>query len=329
MKRRTFNALLGGTAAASTAWPSLLVAQQGARPLVVYFHGGAAAGRDGQQATFVKGLREAGYADGDNVAIEFLWGDGRYDRLPQMAADLVRRELAVIVAATLPSAVAARQATKTVPIVFLIGDDPLKHGLVASISHPGGNSTGISMLTSGLVAKRLGLLRELVPKAALIALLSNPDNPNHASELAQIDEASSAVGQTTRDYQAGNPTQIVAAFASIAQDGAGGLVVGADPLFTNRREQIVGLASHYKIPGIYEWREFVDQGGLLSYGANLGEMNRQAGLYAGRILKGAKPADMPVLQPTKFELVINHKTARALGLVVPPVLLAQADEVVE
>ena len=329
MKRRTFNALLGGTAAASTAWPSLLVAQQSTRPLVVYFHGGGARGREGQQRAFVKGLREVGYDDGDTVAVEFLWGDGRYDRLPQLAADLVRREVAVIVAATLPSAVAAQQATKTIPIVFLIGDDPFKHGLVASFSHPGGNSTGISMLTSGLVAKRLGLLRELVPKATLIALLSNPNNPNHVSELALIDQAASAIGQTTKDYQAGNPGQIDAAFASIAQDGAGGLVVGADPLFTNRREQIVGVANRYKIPAIYEWREFVDQGGLMSYGANLAEMSRQAGLYTGRILKGAKPADLPVLQPTKFELVINQKTARALGLVVPPVLLAQADEVIE
>jgi putative ABC transport system substrate-binding protein len=326
MKRRNLITLLGG---AAVAWPFAAHAQQKAMPLVAYFSIGSAAGRERFSDAFRKGLADSGYIEGKNLALEFDWAGDDYSRLPRLAADLVGRRVDVIAAGQLPVAVAAKSATKTIPIVFVIGDDPIKHGLAASFNHPGGNSTGVSMLNVGLVAKRLELLHELVPGVVLVAVLVNPKNQNVATQRAELQEASRAMRQRIEVFDASTAAEIDAAFAALDRAGAKALAVGADPVFNDRRAQIVALAARYAIPGIYEWREYSDQGGLASYGPSLAEQYHQLGLYAGRVLKGENPADLPVQQPTRFELVVNLKTATALGLTVPTSILARADEVIE
>jgi ABC-type uncharacterized transport system substrate-binding protein len=276
-----------------------------------------------------KGLAEAGYCEGENVAVQYRNADGHYDRLPTLAADLVRDKPAAIVAPQLPSVLAAKAATATIPIVFMLSDDPVKHGLVESLSRPGGNATGLSMLAAGLTVKRLQLLCELVPNATHVGLLVNPGNANIETQINDVQTAAHAMALEIQLVQARNDQDIEAAFAALVKSQVAALLVGADPFFNSRRQQIVDLAQRYRMPGIYEWREFVDAGGLASYGSSLTDNFRHLGIYAGKILAGTKPSDLPVIQPTRFELVINLKTADALGLKVPPLLLARADEVIE
>ena len=273
---------------------------------------------------------EMGYVEGRNVAIEYRWAEGQNDRLPALAADLVRQQVAVIAATggNAP-AVAAKTATGSIPIVFSGGGDPVRLGLVASLSRPGGNATGVNMFTSTLEPKRLGLLRELVPSAALLAVLMNPNSPNIDTQLKDLQEAARAVGQQIHVLYAGSGRELDTAFATLTQLRAEALLICSDVFFNSIRDHIVALAARYAIPAIYEWREFAAAGGLMSYGTNLAEGYRQVGVYTGRILKGEKPADLPVVQSIKFEFVINLKTAQTLGLDVPPGLVAQADEVIE
>jgi ABC-type uncharacterized transport system substrate-binding protein len=281
-------------------------------------------------AAFRQSLSETGYVDGQNVAIEYRWAEGRYDRLPALAADLVGRKVDVIV--TLggpPSAHAAKNATSTIPIVFVTSGDPVAEGLIASLTRPGGNLTGVSNLGGELVPKRLELLSELVPRVRLIALLVNPKNPNAARIMRDVQEAAGVKGVQLQILTPGTESEIDAAFASLIQRQAGALVVGNDSFFNSRREQLVALAARYAVPTIYSFREFADAGGLISYAPSLTAAYRQAGIYAAKILSGAKPADLPVQQPTTFELVINLKTAKALGLPVPPSILARVDEIIE
>jgi putative tryptophan/tyrosine transport system substrate-binding protein len=282
-------------------------------------------------AAFRQGLSEAGYVGGQNLAIEYrAAAEGHYDRLPALAAELVSRKVDLIVASgAIPAAHAAKNATSTIPIVFRVGSDPVAAGLVASLARPDGNLTGVSILAGELTPKRLELLSELVPQAKVIALLGNPNNPGNEPMIRNMQEAARSKGVQLPILKADTESEIDAAFASLVQLHAGALVVGADPFLSSRREQLVALASRHAVPAIYAWREFVAAGGLISYGASLTAAYRQVGIYAGKILKGAKPADLPVEQPTKFELVINLKTAQALGLTVPPSLIAIADEVIE
>jgi len=300
-------------------------------PIVAYLSmGNSVAGRDKQIDGLHRGLAQTGFIEGKNLTVIFRWAGDDYGRLAPLAAELVRQQPAVIVGSSLAAALAAKGTTPAIPIVFLVGDDPIKHGLVTSFNHPGGNATGVSMLAVGIAAKRLELMRELVSDVPLVAVLVNPTNPNATTQFAEMRNAAKATGQRIEIFTAANNSnEIEAAFASIARAGAKGLVVGADPFLNSHRLQIVNLAARHGIPGIYEWRDFVDEGGLASYGTDLGEAMRQLGIYVGRILKGGRPADLPVVQPTKFELVINLKTAKDLGLTVPPALLLRADEVIE
>jgi len=278
---------------------------------------------------FLQGLREAGYVEGRNVAIEYRWGEGHYDRLPALAADLVGRKVDLIMASSPQSAVAAKNATSTIPIVFRGGADPVGSGLIASLSRPGGNLTGVSVIADELTGKRLELLSELVPRARVIALLMNPDNVSAERVIREVQEAARTKGLQLQVLKASSESEIDSAFASLVQLHADALVVGGDPFLTSRREQLVALASRRAVPSSYAWREFAASGGLISYGPSLTSAFRLVGAYAGKVLKGAKPADLPVQQSTTFELVINLKTAKALGLAIPPSLLGRADEVIQ
>jgi putative tryptophan/tyrosine transport system substrate-binding protein len=328
MQRREFITLLGGAAA---TWPVEVRAQQ-AIPVVGFLVSGSAEGYADFVAAVRQGLNSAGYIEGRNVAIEYRWADEQYDRLPAMAADLVRRRVAVIFAAgsVLP-AQAAKAATTTIPIIFANGSDPIKLGLVASLNRPGGNATGVTFFGTELGPKKLELLREMVPKAAVIALLVNPDNPNTEPSIVEMQAAARILGVEIAIVGVKSENDFNTAFTNIMQQGADALVIGIDTLFNSsrHREQLSALAIRYSVPTIGPAREFVDAGGLISYGINALDMYRQAGVYTGRILKGEKPADLPVMQPTKFELVVNRKTARALGLDVPTSILLRADEVIE
>ncbi len=327
MKRREFITLLGGAAA---AWPLAARAQQPAMPVIGFLDKGSPVGMTANLAGFRQGLAESGYSEGKNVAIEYRWAQNQNDRLPALAAELVRLPVTVI-AATRSSApaLAAKAATSTIPIVFQTGSDPVKDGLVASFNRPGGNVTGATRLTEELVPKRLGLISELAPKATAIALLVNPNGIQTALQVQEMQEATRTRGVALHVASASSDGELDAAFAAIAQSGAAVLVEGSDPLFIDLRKHIVALTLSHKIPTIFFERDSVVDGGLMSYAANFADSFRQVGAYVGRILKGEKPADLPVLQPTKFELVINLKTAKAIGLTVPPTLLAIADEVIE
>jgi putative ABC transport system substrate-binding protein len=329
MLRREVITLLGGAAA---AWPLTARAQR-PTPVVGYLRAGfltlPTGEKDPTNVAFLDGLAKSGYVEGKNVVIEDRAAEGHYDRLPALAADLVRRRVAVIVATPLPSALAAKQATATIPIVFWVGADPIRYGLAASLAHPGGNATGISGLAVGLIAKRLELLHELLPKSSLMALLANPSNPSVGSQSEEAKEAGRALGRPIEILQASTAAEIEAAFASVSERHVGGLSVGADGFFYAARWQIVDLAARHAVPVIYENREFVEAGGLASYGTNLRDSYRQLGGLTGKVLDGARPVDLPVMQPTNFELVINLKTADALGLTIPQSILARVDEVIE
>ena len=328
MKRRQFITLLGGAAA---AWPLIARAQQLAMPVVGFLYPGAPELSTGIVEAFRKGLGETGFVEGRNVAIEFRFAYNDNARLPELAADLVRRRVAVIVTpGSTPASLAAKAATATIPIVFSIGPDPVEIGLVASLNRPGGNVTGISSMTAQVGAKRLAFLHELLPGAVRLAILVNPNSPPVTqATVKDVETAAAAVGRQIEILAAGSPRDIDAAFASLEQKRVEGLLVNPDPFFDNRRVQLVTLAAHQRLPTIYPFREHVEIGGMMSYGSSATERDRQVGVYAGRILKGEAPGNLPVVRAAKFELVINLQTARALRLDVPATLLAQADEVME
>jgi putative ABC transport system substrate-binding protein len=327
MRRRKFISLFGGAAA---AWPLAARAQQPTMPVVGFLNSAAREAFAPFLAAFRQGLKEAGYNENRNVEIEYRWADGYYDRLPTLAADLVRRQVGVIVAGGgAVTARAARAATTTIPIVFSMGDDPVKLGFVNNLNLPGGNLTGVSLLTTGLEAKRLEVLHEAVPSASVIGLLVNSTFSDVETQLRDLPAAASVLGLQTTVVNASSERDIDLAFATLVQQRVGALLVASSPLFTGRREQLVTLAARHAIPTIFEWPEFVAMGGLMSYGTNLADGYRQVGIYTGKILKGAKAADLPVQQQTRVELVINMKTAKSLGLTFPITLLGRADKVIE
>jgi putative ABC transport system substrate-binding protein len=327
MRRREFITVAAGGAA--VAWPLAAVAQQPAMPVVGFLGSGALTERADRVTAFRQGLKEAGFVEGHNVAIEYRSDEGQTDRLPLLVADLLRRQVALIVSFSTPAALAAKAATTTVPIVFVSGVDPVQLGLVASLNRPGGNVTGVSFVSGELGAKRLGLLRELRPGATRIAVLVDPKWPLTERFVSEVQAAASASGQQIEVLYVGSEREIETAFITLVQRGAGALLGGIGGLWLSQRERIVALAARHKIPAIYGQREYVEAGGLMSYAASFIEAFRQVGIYAGRVLKGEKPGDLPVVLSTKFELIINLKTARALGLQVPPTLLALADEVID
>jgi len=326
MKRREFIALLGGTAISS---PLAAHAQQSALPVVGFLNSASADGYANLAAAFRQGLKETGYVDGQNVAIEYRWADGHYDRLPAMVADLVRRRVSVIAATSTPANLAAKTATNTIPIVFTAGGDPVQLGLVASLNRPGGNVTGVTVLAQELAPKRVELAHELVPTATLIGLLVNPKNPT-AEALTRASQAAAAtLGLQLDVLQAGTESEVDDAFATLAKKRAGALVIMGDTFFTDQHKRLATLAIRHLMPVIYEFHQFAEAGGLMGYGGSFTDSYRLAGIYTGRILKGEKPADLPVQQSTKVELIINLKTAKALGLTVPLSLLGRADELIE
>jgi putative ABC transport system substrate-binding protein len=328
MKRRQFIALFGGAFLASSPQAR---GQQKAMPVIGFLSGVSSGPYTPYVAAFRRALNEAGYVEGQNVAVEYRWAEGHYDRLPELAADLVNRKVDVIAATGggPATARAAKHATSTVPIVFVTGTDPVEDGLIASLARPGDNVTGVSMMFAEMTPKRLELLSELVPQTKAVALLVNPKNANADRVMRDMEEAARAKGILLHVVKAGNESEIETAYAALVQSRVGGLVVANDAFFTSRRAQFAALAARHAVPAIYEEREFVDAGGLISYGTNLAAVYHQLGDYAGKILRGAKPADLPVQQPTTFELVVNLKTAKVLGLTVPPSILTRADEVIE
>jgi ABC-type uncharacterized transport system substrate-binding protein len=327
MNRREFITLLGGAAA---VWPLAARAQQPTMPTIGFLNAGSPAAFSELAAAFRRGLNEGGYVEGQNVLIEYRWAEGRYDRLPALAADLVNRRVAVIASTGGPVVVeAAAATTTTVPIVFLGSDVALKTGVITSLNRPGGNVTGVVMSTSALLSKCLQFLSELVPKDAAIGVLVNPNTPSTIEDTRDIQTAASQLGRQIFILAAGKEAEIDTAFATLAEQRAAGLVVQGDILYTNRRDDFIALAARYTIPAIYMWSEFTSAGGLIAYGNSLAEGYRQVGTYTARILHGSKPADLPVMQPTRFRLTINLRTAKTLGLTIPPSLLILADEVIE
>jgi putative ABC transport system substrate-binding protein len=324
MRRREFIAVLGG----ATAWPLAARAQQPAMPVVGFMIAGVQA-RSQQIAAFHAGLKESGYVQGQNVTVEVRSSEGHHDRYPALVADLLRHGAAVLVAVSNDAAIAAKQATATTPIVFGMGGDPVAFGLVDSLNHPGGNLTGIYFFTQGLEGKRLGLLHELVPTATTIAVLVNLDYSAAKNQLQEVQEAAARLAVQVLVLLANTGTDLNAVFVDLVQQRAGALLVCASPFFFSRHQQLVALAARHAVRAIYEWREFAAAGGLMSYGTSLNDAYRQMGVYAGRILKGEKPADLPIEQSTKFEFVINLSTAKALHIEVPPTLSARADEIIE
>ena len=326
LQRREFITLLGGMA---IAWPLAARAQQSAIPVVGFLHYASPDTFAHIAEAVRRGLKEAGYVEGQNVTIEYRWADGHYDRLPALAAELVHRQVTVITAGGNVAAQAAKAATAVIPIVFTSGADPVWSGLVASLSRPGANLTGASLVAAELAVKRLEVIRELLPHARVVALIVNPNYPGAESEMAEVEAAAPVIGLQIQKAKAGDVSALETAFATISQMRVDAFTVGTDGFFVNQREQIAALAARYAVPGIYPFPDFPAAGGLASYGASLADAYRQAGVYTGRVLKGAKPADLPITQPVKFELVINLKTAKALGLTIPPAILSRANEVIE
>jgi putative ABC transport system substrate-binding protein len=326
MRRRDF---IAGMAGSTVAWPLAAPAQQSAMPVIGFLQSASPGATAHMGAAFHRGLKEAGSVEGQNVGIVYRYADGQYDRLPPFVADLVRRQVALIGAFGPPAAQAAKAATTTIPIVFTSGTDPVKIGLVASLNRPEGNLTGVHILTTDLEGKRLELLSELLTASAPIAALINPQGVQAKQQARDVQTAAPLIGRQIFILNASSEREIDSAFRTSIERRIAGLLVAGDPFFNNRREQLVALAAYHAIPAIYEWREFALAGGLMSYGSSITDAYRQAGIYVGRILKGEKPSDLPVVQPTKFELVLNLRTAKALGLDIPPKLLALADEVIE
>jgi putative ABC transport system substrate-binding protein len=326
MLRRDFLGVMGGAAA---TWPLAARAQQPALPVIGFMNIGTPKGNGDLRVSFQKGLSEAGFTDGQNVTIEYHWAEGHDDRLPALAADLARRRVSVIAATGTPAALAAKSAIATVPIVFETSSDPVKLGLVASLNRPGGNATGVTQLSSELVSKRMGLLHDLIPAATVIGFLVNPGDPRTETQTKDTQEAAHALGLQIQILNASTDGEIETAIAALPELQAGALLVGTGELFRRQPGRIPELAARQRIPAIYQYREYAAAGGLISYGTSITDAYRLAGIYAGRILKGEKPADLPVLRPTKFELVLNLKTAKSLGLEIPARVLALADEVIE
>jgi len=314
---------------AAAAWPLAAQAQQPAVPVIGFISTASAKAIASNVAAFLQGVKDFGFVEGQNLAIEYRWAEDHYDRLPALAAELVRRRVAVIVASTSVATRAIKAATATIPIVFTTAEDPVAAGLVASLNQPGGNLTGVTFIGATLRAKNLELLHELVPALAMVGVLVNPNNPNTKPQLRDLQAAASKLGKTIHVLNAGTEGDIDTAFAALVQQQIGALIVGTDPVFTGRRDQLVALAARHQVRTVYFSRDFAEVGGLMSYGANLADAFRLAGTYTGRILKGEKPADLPVQQATKIELIVNLKTAKTLGIAIPPSLLARADEVIE